>query len=46
VRVRDVWNPERRFNPGKLIPVRACMEVRTKPILAPPRSSRAPEPGA
>ena len=39
--VRDVWNPEQLFNPGKLIPVRACMEVRTKPIPAPPRESGA-----
>jgi glycolate oxidase subunit GlcD len=29
-RVRGVWNPEDRFNPGKLIPTpRACAEVRS-----------------
>ena len=27
-RVRDVWDPERRMNPGKLLPVRACGELR------------------
>jgi glycolate oxidase subunit GlcD len=27
-RVRDVWDPDRRMNPGKLVPVRACMETR------------------
>jgi FAD/FMN-containing dehydrogenase len=27
-RVRDAWDPDRRMNPGKLIPVRACAEVR------------------
>jgi glycolate oxidase len=26
--VRDAWDPERRMNPGKLIPVHACREVR------------------
>ena len=26
--VRDVWDPDRRLNPGKLIPLRACMETR------------------
>jgi glycolate oxidase subunit GlcD len=26
--VRDAWDPERRMNPGKLIPVRACRETR------------------
>ena len=29
-RVRDVWDPHRRLNPGKLIPVRACGEIRTE----------------
>ena len=29
-RVRDVWDPERRLNPGKLIPLRACGEIRTR----------------
>ena len=27
-RARDVWDPARRMNPGKLIPMHACMEVR------------------
>ena len=27
-RARDAWDPERRMNPGKMIPVRACMETR------------------
>ena len=27
-RVKEAWDPERRMNPGKLIPVRACMETR------------------
>ncbi len=30
-RARDAWDPERRMNPGKLIPVRACMETRARP---------------
>lgn len=31
-RMRDAWDPERRMNPGKLLPVRACREVRTNPL--------------
>ncbi len=27
-RVRDAWDPERRLNPGKVLPVRACRETR------------------
>jgi glycolate oxidase subunit GlcD len=27
-RVREAWDPERRLNPGKLIPVHACREAR------------------
>jgi len=27
-RARDAWDPERRMNPGKMIPVRACVETR------------------
>jgi glycolate oxidase subunit GlcD len=27
-RARDAWDPERRMNPGKMIPVRACVEAR------------------
>jgi glycolate oxidase subunit GlcD len=27
-RVRDAWDPRRRMNPGKMIPVRACAEAR------------------
>jgi glycolate oxidase subunit GlcD len=29
--VRDAWDPERRLNPGKLIPTHACREVRSRP---------------
>jgi glycolate oxidase subunit GlcD len=28
-RVRAAWDPKRRLNPGKLIPVRGCREART-----------------
>ncbi len=28
-RVRDVWDPRRRLNPGKLVPSHACLEIRT-----------------
>ena len=31
-RVRDVWDPARRMNPDKLVPLRACMELRTPPL--------------
>jgi FAD/FMN-containing dehydrogenase len=34
-RARDAWDPHRRMNPGKLIPVRACMETRARPRTAP-----------
>jgi FAD/FMN-containing dehydrogenase len=27
-RVREAWDPDRRMNPGKLIPVHACREMR------------------
>lgn len=27
-KVRDVWDPNRRMNPDKLIPLRSCMEIR------------------
>jgi len=27
-RTRDAWDPERRLNPGKLIPTHACLETR------------------
>ncbi len=30
-RVRDVWDPERRMNPDKLVPLHACGELRTMP---------------
>jgi glycolate oxidase subunit GlcD len=39
-RVRDVWDPERRLNPGKLIPTHACLEVRA-PALAMARAADA-----
>ena len=29
--VRSAWDPETRMNPGKLVPVRVCMETRTRP---------------
>jgi FAD/FMN-containing dehydrogenase len=28
-RVREAFDPERRMNPGKLLPMRACMETRS-----------------
>jgi len=34
-RVRRVWDPDARLNPGKLIPVRACLETRTRPLSEP-----------
>jgi glycolate oxidase subunit GlcD len=36
-RVRDAWDPDRRMNPGKMIPIRACVETK-----APRRSEAAP----
>jgi glycolate oxidase len=27
-RMREAWDPQRRLNPGKLIPTHACLEVR------------------
>ncbi len=30
-RARDAFDPDRRMNPGKLLPVRACMETRSRP---------------
>jgi FAD/FMN-containing dehydrogenase len=42
-RVREAFDPDRRMNPGKLLPVRACMETRTRPIdSAVRREERAP----
>jgi glycolate oxidase subunit GlcD len=29
---REVFDPEGRMNPGKTLPIRACMETRTKPL--------------
>ncbi|MCB9904614.1 MAG: FAD-binding protein [Planctomycetes bacterium] len=29
---RHVFDPEGRMNPGKTLPIRACMETRTKPL--------------
>jgi FAD/FMN-containing dehydrogenase len=29
--VRDAWDPDRRLNPGKLVPLRACGEIRQRP---------------
>ncbi|MAF65500.1 MAG: FAD-binding oxidoreductase [Planctomycetes bacterium] len=31
LRVRSAWDRDGRMNPGKLIPVRVCMELRTPP---------------
>jgi len=28
-RMRDAWDPERRMNPGKVVPTHACLEVRS-----------------
>jgi len=39
-RVRDAWDPERRLNPGKLLPMRVCMEARSAPIEAPRAHAR------
>jgi glycolate oxidase subunit GlcD len=36
-RVRDAWDPARRMNPGKMIPVHACRETHTRD----PRRGRA-----
>ncbi len=33
-RVRDAWDPRRRMNPGKLVPMRACMELRQPALRA------------
>ena len=33
-RVRDAWDPDRRMNPGKLVPLHACMELRSPPLSA------------
>ena len=33
-RVRAVWDPDLRLNPGKLVPMRACMEIKTRPMMA------------
>jgi len=35
LRMRAAWDPEERMNPGKAIPVRGCMEVKTKPLPVP-----------
>ena len=35
LRVRAAWDPDERMNPGKAIPVRGCMEVKTKPLPVP-----------
>jgi glycolate oxidase subunit GlcD len=34
-RVRRAWDPAERLNPGKLVPVRACTEIRTRPLPVP-----------
>jgi len=32
LQMRAAWDPLQRMNPGKAIPVRGCMEVKTKPL--------------
>jgi glycolate oxidase len=34
-RVRAAWDPDLRMNPGKTIPLRACMETRTRDQVRP-----------
>ena len=41
LRVRAAWDPEERMNPGKAIPVRGCMEVKTKPLPVPAGGGRS-----
>ncbi len=45
---RAAFDPERRFNPGKLLPVRACIELRPQPHPSEPHpgapSPRRPSP--
>jgi glycolate oxidase subunit GlcD len=36
-RLRDVFDPERRANPGKVVPVRSCREWSGVPATRPPR---------
>jgi glycolate oxidase subunit GlcD len=38
-RVREAFDPDRRMNPGKLLPMRACMETRSRPIRRAEKSS-------
>lgn len=40
-RLRDVFDPERRANPGKVVPVRSCREWRAAPSMR-PRLTSAP----
>lgn len=37
-RVREAWDPERRLNPGKLLPMHACLEIRTAALPPAPTS--------
>lgn len=39
-RVREAWDPDRRMNPGKLIPMRACLETK-QALVRPGAPSRA-----
>ena len=32
LKMRAAWDPSGQMNPGKAIPVRGCMEVKTKPV--------------
>jgi glycolate oxidase len=38
--VRGALDPERRFNPGKVIPAHGCREVRTRAPDGPPGQDR------
>ena len=40
-RAREAVDPDRRMNPGKLLPVRGCREVRTRPPLLTPEETGA-----
>lgn len=39
-RVREAWDPTRRMNPGKLLPLHGCREARTLPSAMHPAGSK------
>ena len=39
--LREVFDPERRANPGKVVPVHACREWTMAPATRPPRRVRS-----